>query len=158
MISLIVAAGENNVIGSDNVMPWHLPADLAYFKKTTTGHAVVMGRKTFESIGKPLPNRKNIILTRDQQFEVEGCDVIHSVEEVFDFEKGQELFIIGGAEVYRQLLPHANKVYLTRIHKSFEGDAFFPELNDGWQLVSTEKHEADEKNPYQYEFQIYEKR
>lgn len=158
MISLIAAAGENNVIGAENEMPWHLPADLAYFKKTTSGHAVVMGRKTFESIGKPLPNRKNIILTRDQHFQREDCQVIHSVEEALEYEQGQELFVIGGAEVYRQFLPHANKVYLTRIHKSFEGDAYFPELGDEWQLTSSEKHVADEKNRYDYEFQIFEKR
>lgn len=157
MISLIVAAGENNVIGSDNDMPWHLPADLAYFKKTTSGHAVVMGRKTFQSIGKPLPNRTNIILTRDKEFQAEGCHIIHSIDEAFDFAKDGKLFIIGGAEVYRQFLPHANRVYLTRIHTSFEGDAFFPELTEEWKLVSTDPHEPDEKNQYKYEFQIFER-
>lgn len=157
MISLIVATGENRVIGLNNKMPWHLPADLKYFKKITTGHAVVMGRKTFLSIGRPLPNRTNVILTRDKHFKAEGCQVIHSIEEVLELSKQENLFIIGGAEVYQQFLAHADKVYLTYIHKSFEGDTFFPELDDKWKLTSTEKHIPDEKNQYEYEFKIFEK-
>jgi dihydrofolate reductase len=157
MISLIVATGENWVIGLNNQMPWHLPADLAYFKKTTTGHAVVMGRKTFESIGRPLPNRTNIILTRDQGFQAEGCQVIHSLETALQYSQQEDLFIIGGAQVYEQFLPHASRVYLTFIDQSFTGDTFFPELNDQWLLVSTEKHNPDEKNKYRYEFRVYDK-
>ncbi|QOY38014.1 type 3 dihydrofolate reductase [Anaerobacillus isosaccharinicus] len=157
MISLIVATGENRVIGLNNKMPWHLPADLAYFKNTTSGHAVVMGRKTFESIGRPLPNRTNIILTRDENFQAEGCQVIHSVEEALQLGKVQDLFIIGGAEIYHQFLAQADRVYLTYIEENFEGDTFFPELTDEWKLVSTEKHLPDEKNQYNYEFRVYEK-
>lgn len=157
MISLIVATGENRVIGLNNKMPWHLPADLKYFKKITTGHAVVMGRKTYLSIGRPLPNRTNVILTRDKHFKVEGCQVVYSIEEVLELSKQENLFIIGGAEIYEQFLPYADKLYLTYIRKSFDGDTFFPELDDQWQLTSTEKHMPDEKNQYEYEFRIFEK-
>lgn len=157
MISLIVATGENNVIGLNNKMPWHLPADLAYFKRVTTGHAIVMGRKTFESIGRPLPKRTNIILTRDKNFQATDCHIIHSVEAALELSKQDQLFIIGGAEIYKQFLPHADKIYLTHIHQNFEGDTFFPKLTDEWKLVSTEKHDPDEKNQYEYEFRKYER-
>lgn len=155
MISLIVATGKNRVIGLNNEMPWHLPADLAYFKKTTTGHAVVMGRKTFQSIGRPLPNRLNLILTTDKMFQASGCQVVHSVKEVLEFGENQELFVIGGAEIYQQFLPYANKVYLTYIHESFQGDTFFPELTEEWELQSVEDHAPDEKNHYAYEFRVF---
>ncbi len=157
MISLIVATGKNRVIGLNNEMPWHLPADLAYFRKTTTGHAVVMGRKTFQSIGRPLPNRLNLILTTDKMFQASGCQVVHSVKEVLEFGKNQELFVIGGAEIYQQFLPYANKVYLTYIHENFQGDTFFPELTEEWELQSVEDHAPDEKNHYAYEFRVFER-
>lgn len=157
MISLIVATAENRVIGIHNKMPWHMPADLAYFKKITTGHFVVMGRKTFESIGKPLPNRTNIILTRDETFKAEGCQVLHSIDDALELAKTERLFVIGGAEIYRQFLPYADKVYVTYIHQSFEGDTFFPELCSAWKLSTTEVHDRDEKNPYDYEFRVYVK-
>lgn len=158
MISLIVAMGKNHVIGLNNQMPWHLPADLAYFKKVTTGHPILMGRKTFESIGRPLPNRTNVILTRDTSFQAEGCTVIHSIDDAIELAKKEDLFIIGGAEIYNQFLPFVEKMYITKISESFEGDTFFPEFGDGWQLVASEKHRADEKNQYDYEFQIFEKK
>lgn len=157
MISLIVAMGRNRVIGKDNKMPWHMPADLSYFKKITTGHPVVMGRKTFESIGRPLPNRKNIILTTDRSYKQAGCVIVHSVEEVLTFGKEQTLFIIGGAQIYQQFLTYADRVYITLIDGEFEGDTYFPELGDDFVLISTESHEQDEKNRYDYEFRIYEK-
>jgi dihydrofolate reductase len=157
MISLIVAMGENRTIGFENKMPWNLPADLAYFKKITTGHTIVMGRKTFQSIGRPLPNRTNIILTRDQSFRAEGCQVFDNIEEVLEKSKKENLFIIGGAEIYQQFLPHAEKVYSTQILEHFHGDTFFPQLTEEWQLVTTEKHDQDEKNSYKYEFQVYKR-
>lgn len=157
MISIIVAMDENRVIGFENKMPWYLPADLAYFKKITTGHPIVMGRKTFQSIGRPLPNRTNIILTRDQSFRSEGCQVIHNIEEVLDKSIKEDLFVIGGAEIYKQFLPYAEKIYSTRILERFHGDTFFPKLTEKWQLLSAEKHEKDQKNNYQYEFQVYQK-
>lgn len=157
MISLIVAIGENRVIGFENKMPWHLPADLAYFKKVTTSHTVIMGRKTFQSIGKPLPNRTNVILTRDIHFSANGCLVIHSVEEALEMGKDQDIFVIGGAEVYKQFLPFVDRAYITKIHESFHGDTFFPELGENWQLTSSEIHDPDEKNRYTYEFQVFDK-
>lgn len=155
MIALIVAMGKNRVIGLNNEMPWHMPADLAYFKKVTTGHPVVMGRKTFESIGRPLPNRKNIILTTDLSYEQSECIIAHSVEEALSYGKQETIFIIGGAQIYKQFLPFADKVYITKIDGEFEGDTFFPGLGEEWKLVSTEKHKKDDKNPYNYQFQVF---
>ncbi|TCV12271.1 dihydrofolate reductase [Sphingobacterium alimentarium] len=158
-ITLIVAAAENNAIGKDNKMPWHLPNDFKYFKKNTLEHSVVMGRKTFESIGKPLPERRNIILTRDMNYTHEEVDVANSVQEVQNYCRDErEIFIIGGAEIYKQTLPLADKVLLTRVHTTINGDAYFPELLDHeWNLVSAEKHEKDEKHAFDYTFEVYER-
>lgn len=158
-ITLIVAAAENNAIGKDNKMLWHLPNDFKYFKKNTLEHSVVMGRKTFESIGKPLPERRNIILTRDMNYTHEEVDVANSVQEVLNYCRDErEIFIIGGAEIYKQTLPLADKVLLTRVHTTIDGDAYFPELLDHeWNLVSIEKHEKDEKHAFDYTFEVYER-
>lgn len=159
-INLIVAAAENNAIGKDNKMPWHLPNDFKYFKKNTLEHSVVMGRKTFESIGKPLPERRNIILTRDMNYSSEEeVDIANSMQEIINYCRDErEIFIIGGAEVYKQALPIADKILLTRIHTSIDGDAFFPELLEHqWKLVSAEKHHKDEKHAFDYTFEVYEK-
>lgn len=159
-INLIVAAAENNAIGKDNKMPWHLPNDFKYFKKNTLEHSVVMGRKTFESIGKPLPERRNIILTRDMNYSSEEeVDIANSIQEIINYCRDErEIFIIGGAEVYKQALPIADKILLTRIHTSIDGDAFFPELLEHqWKLVSAEKHHKDEKHAFDYTFEVYEK-
>lgn len=158
-ITLIVAAAENNAIGKDNQMLWHLPNDFKYFKKNTLEHSVVMGRKTFESIGKPLPDRRNIILTRNLRYSNEEADVANSVNEVMNYTRDEnEIFIIGGAEIYKQTLPLANKVLLTRVHTTINGDAYFPELLDHeWKLVSAEKHEKDEKHAFDYTFEVYER-
>ena len=158
-ITLIVAAAENNAIGKDNKMPWHLPNDFKYFKKNTLEHSVVMGRKTFESIGKPLPERRNIILTRDMNYTHEEVDVANSVQEVQNYCRDErEIFIIGGAEIYKQTLPLADKVLLTRVHTTINGDAYFPELLDHeWNLVSAEKHEKDEKHAFDYTFEVYKR-
>ncbi|WP_160070217.1 dihydrofolate reductase [Sphingobacterium bovisgrunnientis] len=158
-ITLIVAAAENNAIGKDNQMLWHLPNDFKYFKKNTLEHSVVMGRKTFVSIGKPLPERRNIILTRDMNYSHEDVDVANSVQEVLNYCRDErEIFIIGGADIYKQTLPLADKILLTRVHTTIDGDAYFPELLDHqWKLVSAEKHEKDEKHAFDYTFEVYER-
>ena len=130
-LSLIVAMSQNRVIGKDNRLPWHLSEDLQHFKQITMGHPIVMGRKTFESIGKPLPGRENIVLTRDKNFTTMGVTVLHDVEKFLLWSKAQtqEVFVIGGAEIFKQVLPHAQKIYLTSIEKDFDGDAFFPVID-----------------------------
>lgn len=161
MISLIWAMDENRVIGHHNQLPWRLPEDLKFFKRVTMGHPIAMGRKTYESIGKPLPGRENIVITRDQNFDPEGCNVMNSMEEFFDFagQREDEVFVIGGAEIFKEVLPRADKLYLTLIHKQFEGDTFFPVFDiDKWQLESREPGLKDEKNPYDYEFLIYKRK
>ncbi|UOE77940.1 dihydrofolate reductase [Parageobacillus thermoglucosidasius] len=161
MISHIFAMDQNRVIGKDNRLPWHLPADLAYFKKVTMGHAVIMGRKTFQSLGRSLPGRENVIVTRDRSFQVEGCTVLHSLEEVCQFavKRGDEVFIIGGAELFQATLPVADRLYITKIEASFPGDTFYPDFDEAqWQLVSYTKGIKDEKNPYDYAFIVYERK
>ncbi|RCX16912.1 dihydrofolate reductase [Anaerobacterium chartisolvens] len=157
MISLIAAIGANGIIGRENRLPWKLPADLAYFKKTTMGHAVIMGRKTFESIGRPLPGRKNIILTRNSNFSCEGCVVCANAGQALNIvEEGDEAFVIGGASLYRELLPYADKLYLTFIDHAFEGDAVFPDIDYArWRLIREEKGPENEANPYTYYFRVY---
>lgn len=160
MISIIVACSENNVIGKDNGLIWRLSNDLKRFKALTTGHAIVMGRKTFESIGRPLPNRRNIILSKNLE-SMEGCEIMRSTDEVLELAKSTdgELFIIGGGQVYEQLLPFADKLYLTLVHTVAEGDTFFPALNrDEWTEVARESFKADEKNEFDYEFVDYLRR
>lgn len=159
-VTLIVAAAENNAIGKGNKMPWHLPNDFKYFKKNTLEHSVVMGRKTYQSIGKPLPERRNIVLTRDLTYKSDEVDVANSLREVFSYCRDEhEIFIIGGAEIYKQALPYADKVLLTRVHTELEADAFFPELPPhDWKLISDEKHQKDEKHAFDYSFQVFEKK
>jgi dihydrofolate reductase len=156
-VSIIVATGENNVIGAGGKIPWHLPADFKHFKEVTTGHPIVMGRKTFESIGKPLSGRTNIVITADAGYSAEGCLVAHSLEEALRLAEGaaggDECFMIGGAQIYALALPKAQTVYLTKVHGAFDGDAFFPKLNEKeWRLVNSETHKKDEKNPFDYDF------
>lgn len=160
MISMIVATDRNGLIGKDNDMPWRLPEDLSYFKKITTGSTVVMGRNTFESIGKPLPNRENIILTRNSDYRVEGCRTISSIEALKGMaEKEEEIFVIGGANIYKQALPFTETLYLTYIDEVFEGDTYFPEIDENdWKMVSEEKGVKNEKNPYDYFFRVYKRR
>lgn len=158
-ISLIVAKSKNNVIGNNNQLPWRLPADLAHFKKMTIGKPIIMGRKTFESIGRPLPGRRNIVVSRDKQLMIAGCEVFHSIDDALNAVKTeQEVIIIGGANLYGQVLNRAHCIYMTVIDAAFEGDAFFPELNqDHWKLVSEKKYTADEKNKYSYVFLVFER-
>lgn len=162
IISVIVAASENQVIGIDNKLPWHMPADLKYFKSHTLGKPIIMGRKTFESVGKPLPGRHNIVITRQPDYEQEGVFVVPSIEAAIDkartFE-GSELFITGGTEIFKQALPLVQRVYLTRIHTVVEGDAHFPVIHEPeWTLVKEDAHQPDEKNKYPYSFQVWERR
>jgi dihydrofolate reductase len=160
IISLIVAASANNVIGKDNKLPWHLPADLKYFKNTTWAMPIIMGRKTFESIGKPLPGRTNIVITRNQDWKFEGVEVVHDLQQaraVAESKDVNELFVIGGAEIFKSALPQANRIYLTRIHQDFEGDVFMPALNGEWQLKWNRECKADEKNVYDYTFEVWER-
>ena len=159
MISLIWSMDKNRLIGKKNHLPWRLPADLAYFKRITFGHTIIMGRKTFESIGKPLPGRTNVILTRDANYSFEGCTICHSVREALSFGANEEVFIIGGAEIYAKFLPFADRLYITQIEEEFVGDAFFPNIEfDSWTLVSIEKGEVNEKNLYDHSFMIYDKK
>ena len=155
MIALVVAMAENRVIGKDNQLIWRLPADLKFFKNLTTGHPIIMGRKTFESIGKPLPNRTNIVITRQQDFEAEGCLVAHSLSEALMMaqQMDSDIFVIGGAEIYKQAMFLADTIYLTEVHHEFEGDTFFPEIDTLlWIETDRKEHQADEKNPYDYAF------
>ncbi len=158
-LSLILAASQNGVIGANNRLPWRLPADLAYFKRLTLGHSVVMGRKTYESIGKPLPGRANIIITRQANFQAAGCQIALSLDAALALcPPADEVFIIGGADIYRQALPRADKIYLTRIHADFTGDLLMFNINPVlWQETSRQNFEPDEKNEYRYSFFIFEK-
>lgn len=158
MINIIVAADENNTIGKDNDLIWHLPDDLKFFKQKTSGHPIIMGRKTFESVGRPLPNRTNIIITRDKNYQVDGCVVVNSLDEALSTTEDEEVFIVGGAEIYKQALPYTDRVYLTRVHDSFDGDRFFPELGSDWEEVESILHPIDEKHVHAFTFQTYIKR
>lgn len=158
MINIIVAASKNHVIGKDNKLLWHLPNDLKYFKAITTGHPIIMGRKTFESIGKPLPNRLNIVISRNKFESTENLIYATSLPEaiVIAEAKDQEIFVIGGGEIYKQALPLANKIHFTLVDTIIEGDTFFPELNENeWQVESSEFHPKDEKHAFNYTFLIY---
>ena len=156
MIKIIVAMSKNRVIGNNNELIWKLSSDLKRFKELTTGHPVVMGRKTYESIGRPLPNRRNIIITRNSEYEVEGCEVVSSLEEALLL-SANDCFIIGGGEIYKQSLEVADKIYLTLVHQEFEGDTQFPELGKEWAKMDRKDFEADEKNEYNYSFIEYER-
>ncbi len=156
MISLIVAYAHNQVIGKDGDMPWHLPADLKNVKELTTGKTIVMGRKTFESIGKPLPNRRNVVLTRSQDFHPEGVDVVHTKEEVLAM---GDVIIFGGSEIYRQFLDVVDRLYITEIDLETEGDTFFPAWDrDAYTLVDKREGIVDEKNVHPHAFYVYERK
>jgi len=160
MISIIVAVAENNTIGADNKLIWHLPDDLKRFKEITIGNAILMGRKTWESIGRALPGRTSIVITRNPDYKAEGAIIAGSLSEAISkVSDDQKIFIIGGGEIYEQAMRVAGKIYLTRVNHSFEGDTFFPEINSSvWEKVSEVFFEADEKNPYSFSFIEYLKR
>ncbi len=158
-LSLIWAMDKNRLIGAENRLPWKLPADMQWFRKQTMGKPVLMGRKTYESIGKPLPGRENLILTRQQGLTIKGCHVVHSVNEArAAVPDAEEIMVIGGSEIYALLLPDAEKLYCTVIHDLFDGDAWFPEFDkEAWQQTFCEYHNADYQNRHAYSFMIYER-
>lgn len=162
MISLIVAAAENNAIGKANAMLWHLPQDLKFFKNTTWGMPIIMGRKTFESVGKPLPGRTNIIVTTNPNWKAENTITTVNIEDAIkaaNETNAKEIFITGGGEIYKQTLPMADRVYLTRVHTVIDGDAFFPEMDLTIWKICFEKHiKADEKNKFDMTFQTWERK
>ncbi|MBS9766138.1 MAG: dihydrofolate reductase [Flavobacteriaceae bacterium] len=158
MITIIAAIAEQNALGKDNQLIWHLPADLKRFKSITSGHPIIMGRKTFESLGRPLPNRTNIVITRNKAYCPQGVEVVHSLDEAI--EKGQEIdddiFIIGGATIYKKAIEIVDFLDITKVHHSFEADAFFPEIDPKiWKEIENTSFKADEKNKYDYSFVKY---
>ncbi|MBW3518142.1 dihydrofolate reductase [Flavobacterium sp. NKUCC04_CG] len=158
MIILVAAAAENDALGKDGNLLWHLPDDFKHFKSLTSGHYIIMGRKTFETFPKPLPNRKHLIITRNVNYEApDGCIVVNSLEAALKLSQAQEeVFVIGGGEIYSEALPFADKIELTRVHHAFEADAFFPELDlTVWELLSEVMHPADEKHQYSFTFQTW---
>ena len=161
MISIIVAACEDNVIGKDNRLLWRLSGDLKFFKSTTYGHPLIMGRKTFESIGKPLPGRTIIAVSRQSEYAHEGVIVVSSLEDAVKKanELDEEIFIAGGGEIYRQALSLADRIYFTKVNAKYEGDTFFPKLSgEDWLLINQEDHLADDKNEHDYSLLVYERR
>lgn len=154
ILSIVVAIAENNAIGKDNQLLWRLPADLKHFKQITTGHTIIMGRKTYDSIGKPLPNRRNIVVSRNAGLQIPGVEVTGNIEDALALcAEEQEVFIIGGAEIYKSTMERSNRIYLTRVHQSYAGDAFFPEIDfNRWKEADVEKHLPDEKNDVAYTF------
>ena len=165
ILSMIVATADNNIIGKDNDMPWHLPADLAYFKKVTLGKPIIMGRKTFESIGRPLPGRRNIVISRDESYQAEGIDSVTSVEQALSLVDGsdgsegaEEIMVIGGGAIYAHCLPKADRLYITHIKAAIDGDTQFPNYDDGsWKKTASDVRDSDEKNVHQLDFCVYEK-
>jgi dihydrofolate reductase len=160
-ISMIAAMDKNNIIGQDNDMPWHLPDDLKFFKKNTQNKIVIMGRKTFQSIGsKPLPNRRNIVISRNEKFDAKGADLFTSIEQaIVSCDKKSEVMIIGGGQLYTMMLPYASKLYLTHVDANIEGDTAFPAItNSDWQETSSEFHTSDEKHRYSFTFKTYLKK
>lgn len=164
-LALIAAMAQNRVVGIDNKLPWHLPEDLKYFKRITTGKAVIMGRKTYESIGRPLPNRTNIVITRSTEFSAPGIEVVNSLDAAIELAENvslinavDEVMVIGGAQIYEAALPQADRLYLTHVHANVEGDAYFPDVDmSQWNELGREDYDASETNPYNYSFVVYDK-
>ena len=164
-LALIAAYAQNRVVGIDNKLPWHLPEDLKYFKRCTSGKAIIMGRKTYESIGRPLPNRTNIVITRNPDFEADGVKVVTSLNDAIELAAAvnevngvDEIMVIGGAAIYELTLPMADRLYLTHVHAQVEGDAYFPEVDfSNWREVERADYASSETNPYDYSFVVYDK-
>ncbi|MDO7742485.1 MAG: dihydrofolate reductase [Pedobacter sp.] len=154
IISIVVAIAENNAIGKENKLLWHLPADLRHFKEVTTGHTIIMGRKTYDSVGKPLPNRRNIVITRKSGLEIPGVEVVHTLEEALVLcDEDKEVFIGGGAEIYKMAMSLTDKIYLTVVKGIFDADTFFPEIDaNKWEETESISFEPDEKNAFGYTF------
>ncbi len=165
ILSMIVATADNNIIGKDNDMPWHLPADLAYFKKVTLGKPIIMGRKTYESIGRALPGRRNIVISRDANYSAKDIDTVISVEQALALVDGsdgsdavEEVMVIGGGAIYKHCLPNADRLYVTHIKAAIDGDTKFPHFDDGsWQKMSSELRVSDNKNVYDLDFCVYQR-
>ena len=161
-ITLIAAMSANRVIGRGNALPWHLPADLARFRRRTEGHVVIMGRRTFDSVGQPLPNRRSIVVTRRHDYHPPGAEIAHSLQEAIQRGReteSQEIFILGGAEIYALALPDVDRLELTIVHAEVEGDTFFPECDlTEWRLIEDERHEADDRHAHAFSFRIYERK
>ena len=157
ILSIIVAAAENRVIGNENALVWHISADLKHFKQLTTGHTVIMGRKTFESIGKALPRRRNIVISRNPDFRVDGCERAGSIEEALEMvEEENEVFVIGGGTIYKELWDRADRLYITLVHTVVEGDTFIPEIDSSkWKIVDRQDFKAGEKDDFDYSFIDY---
>ena len=160
MITLIAAAAENNALGKNNDLLWHLPDDFKRFKALTTSHYIIMGRKTFESFPKPLPNRTHIIITRQKNYHPEGCLIADSLEKALEMaSKDEDVFVIGGGEIYKQSIAIADKIELTRVHGEFDADTFFPEIDENkWKLISSDFHPKDEKHAFGFTFQTFVKK
>jgi len=160
MITIIAAAGKNNELGKNNDLVWHLPDDFKRFKKLTTGHHIIMGRKTFESFPKPLPNRVHVVITRNKNYHPDGVVVVHSISEALEIAKDDEQpFIIGGGEIYKLGLDVSDKIELTRVHGKFEADTFFPEIPmEEWELIHEENHEKDERHKFSFTYQTFVKK
>jgi dihydrofolate reductase len=159
IVSIVVAISENNAIGKNNQLLWHLPEDLKFFKRVTSGHSIIMGRKTYESIGRPLPNRRNIVISR-QNLVIEGCEVVPSLDKALEITAAEEeVFIVGGGQIYVESLERCDRLYLTRVHTHIEdADTFFPTINpENWKILSEEHHTADEKHLYDYTFLVMER-
>lgn len=161
MLSLLLAMDRNRVIGSNNNLPWYLPGDLKFFKEKTTGHTIIMGRKTFKSIGKALPNRKNVVITRNESTFPEGVEVVKDIQTILNWNNAnpeQEFFVIGGGKIFEQVLPYADRMYITLIDEAFAGDTYFPEFSGNeWHLTSKTKGQKNDKNPYDYYFLQYDR-
>lgn len=162
IISQIVATSLNNVIGKNNALPWHMPTDMAYFKEKTWGHHIVMGRKNYEAEGKALPGRSNIVLTRNRDYSIPDGIVVNKIKDAIENAlkaREKELFIVGGEEIYKLAMPFTDRIYLTRIHTEVNGDTFYPKLDMNiWQQIAIDKRKADEQNPYDYDFIVYERK
>ncbi len=160
-LNVVVAIDRNRLIGDSEKLPWYLPADLKHFRELTTGNVVIMGRKTYDSIPerfRPLPDRQNVVLSNQQGLQLEGVDVVNSLDEAIDAARDGEIFIIGGAKIYHLALPYTNRMFVTEIDAEFEGDVYFPDPNwSNWREINRETHDADEANPYNYAFVEYER-
>lgn len=159
-LAVIAAVSRNGVIGRAGKLPWHLSHDLRRFKEITTGHAIIMGRKTYESIGRPLPKRRSLVITRDPSFRANGVEIVRSLDEALEAARGESRrFVIGGAAIFADALPRADELYLTRVHAEVDGDAYFPDVDFGdWELIEEESRPADEKNDYPVTLQVYRRR
>ena len=160
-LSIIVAMDDNQLIGANNTLPWHLPADLTYFKKITTNKTILMGRKTYESIGRPLTNRRNIVVSSNPNFKADGCEIANNIKSALELAKKNnktEIIVIGGATFYKQTLKYANRLYITRVFGSYTGDTYFPKFNKNeYKTINCERHEANKINQYSYCFTVLEK-